>query len=375
MMKLRVLSSDLLRVCATLAMVLVAIVHVHAAVPNYNPLRDPSFGPIPGEDPSYSDYLGVAPPFPGNLSSPILNTTSGTPGLDDVLFQNLLSAEWLVYNVYQQGVELFNASDFINAGFPNTTFDRIAQIRDNEAGHLRVFQDQISNASVVPGPCKYEYGLTGDPAQYLAFATFVELTSMAFVSGLTEQAKLNISKGAIAVIGQAETRHQVWFLTDIWGSPKYGGLPFAGPVDTFYPYATQILDTTNGFILDGSCPPANPPYPIGAQNLPRLTYNTNTTSTLAPGTTIELIVETRPGRQLAKADNYYAVFFHALNTYSVPFNTSTGIVSIPAQIEPLGLLLIAIADEPGAPTAESVLAGPLPILQALTSLGPYLVGL
>jgi hypothetical protein len=125
-----------------------------AAVPDYNPLRDPSFGPIPGEDPSYSDYLGVAPPFPGNLSSPSLNTTSGTPGLDDVVFQNLLSAEWLVYNVYQQGVELFNASDFINAGFPNTTFDRIAQIRDNEAGHLRIFQDQISNASVVPGPCK-----------------------------------------------------------------------------------------------------------------------------------------------------------------------------------------------------------------------------
>jgi hypothetical protein len=49
-----------------------------AAVPNYNPLRNPSFGPIPGEDPSYSDYLGVAPPFPGNLSRPILNTTSGT---------------------------------------------------------------------------------------------------------------------------------------------------------------------------------------------------------------------------------------------------------------------------------------------------------
>jgi hypothetical protein len=108
--------------------------------------------------------------------------------------------------------------------------------------------------------------------------------------------------------------------------------------------------------------------------LPRLTYNTNITSTLAPGTTIELIVESNSGRQLAKADNYYAVFFHALNTYSVPFNTSTGIVTIPAQIEPLGLLLIAIADEPGAPTAESVVAGPLPILLAPLSLRPYLAG-
>jgi hypothetical protein len=195
------------------------------------------------------------------------------------------------------------------------------------------------------------------------------------VSGLTGQVKLDISKGALAVIGQVEARHEVWFLTDIWGSPKYGGLPFAGPVDTFYPYATQILDISRAFLKDGSCPPANPPYPIGAQHLPPLTYNTNITSTLAPGTKIELIVDTSSGNQLAKADNYYAVFFHALNTYSVPFNTRTGIVTIPAQIEPLGLLLIAIADEPGAPTAKSVLAGPLPILQAPTSLRPYLAGL
>jgi hypothetical protein len=108
--------------------------------------------------------------------------------------------------------------------------------------------------------------------------------------------------------------------------------------------------------------------------LPPLIYNTKT-STLAPGTTIELIVDTSSGNQLPKADNYYAVFFHALNKYSVPFNTSTGIVTIPAQIEPLGLLLIVIADERDAPTAESVLAGPLPILQAPTSLRPYLGGL
>jgi hypothetical protein len=374
MMKSRVLSSDLLRVCAALAMVFVVVVHVDAAVPNYNPLRDPSFGPIPGEDPSYSDYLGIAPPFPGNVSSAILNTTSGTPGLDDVVFQNLVSAKWLVYYLYQRGVEGFNASDFINAGFPNTTFDRIAQIRDNEAGHLRVFQDHISNASVVPGPCKYDYGLTGDPTQYLAFATLVELTFMALLSGLTGQVKLDTSKSALAVIGQAETRHEVWFLTDIWGSPKYGGLPFAGPVETFYPYATQILGTSSGFLINGSCPPANPPYGIGSQNLPALIYNSNTTSTLAPGTKIELIVVTISGNQLAKAENYYAVFFHALNTYSLPFNTSTGIVTIPAQIEPLGLLLIVIADEPGAPTAESVLAGPLPILQAPTSVQPYVAG-
>ncbi|CAM6093531.1 unnamed protein product [Calypogeia fissa] len=55
-------------------------------------------GYIPGESIVYSTYNGTAPQYPGDNSSPIFATAHGAPGADDVLFQNLLSAEWIVFN-------------------------------------------------------------------------------------------------------------------------------------------------------------------------------------------------------------------------------------------------------------------------------------
>ncbi|KAJ9608719.1 hypothetical protein H2200_006490 [Cladophialophora chaetospira] len=67
-------------------------------------------------------------PLPGNITGAIPSTSSGEPGADDLLFQNLLSAEWIIFSFYQAGVETFNAADFVEAGFPNTTYERIQQI-------------------------------------------------------------------------------------------------------------------------------------------------------------------------------------------------------------------------------------------------------
>jgi hypothetical protein len=112
--------------------------------PDLDPPSNPNYGPVPGESLLYNEYDGKAAPFPGNISSPIAATTEGPPGPDDELFQNLLSAEWAIFNFYQQGVEAFNESSFTALGHPNTTYQRIFEIRDNEAGHLRIFQDRFS---------------------------------------------------------------------------------------------------------------------------------------------------------------------------------------------------------------------------------------
>lgn len=169
---------------------------------------DPKCGPIPGESTLYSDYTGKTPPFPANMTSPVLATTKGPVGEDDLLFQNLLSAEWAVYSFYQQGVEAFNQSDFTDLGLPNTTYQRITEIRDNEAGHLRIFQDSISSASIKPGPCRYEYGFTS-AMEFLALQNIIEVSSMAFLTGLAQQAKASSTIGALVAIGQTETRHEV----------------------------------------------------------------------------------------------------------------------------------------------------------------------
>ena len=176
--------------------------------PSISCQSDPKCGPIPGESTLYSDYTGKAPPFPANMTGPVLATTKGPVGEDDLLFQNLLSAEWAVYSFYQQGVEAFNQSDFTDLGLPNSTYQRITEIRDNEAGHLRIFQDSISSASIKPGACRYEYGFK-NAMEFLALQNIIEVSSMAFLTGLAQQAKASSTTGALVAIGQTETRHEV----------------------------------------------------------------------------------------------------------------------------------------------------------------------
>ena len=200
---------------------------------NTNPLSNPNYGPVPGESLLYNEYSGKAAPFPANETAPIAATTKGPRGPDDELFQNLLSAEWAVFSFYQQGVEAFNKSSFVAAGFPNTTYQRITEIRDNEAGHIRIFQDRygirhelhkryvgiawfeanscvssISSNSLKPGACKYKYRFS-DPTSYLIIQNIIEVSSMAFLTGLVQQAQTNVTKGALVAIGEVEVRHEV----------------------------------------------------------------------------------------------------------------------------------------------------------------------
>jgi hypothetical protein len=42
--------------------------------------------PIPGFSNYFSNYRGKAPPYPGNETAPIMPTTNGTAGPDDLLY-------------------------------------------------------------------------------------------------------------------------------------------------------------------------------------------------------------------------------------------------------------------------------------------------
>ena len=331
-------------------------------IPLISCIRDASCGPIPSESSFYSDYRGVAAPFPANQPAPVPAADRGLAGPDDLLFQNLLSAEWVIYSFYQAGVEAFNADDFTKLGFPNTTYDRIQEIRDNEAGHLRIFQDSISNNSIKPGICKYDFGFGTDPTMFLELSSFIEIGSMAFLTGLIQQANTNVSKGALTAVGETETRHEVWGLIDIFHAN-----PFAGSADTAFPYANQILDTTRTFIIPGSCPAENPVYPSPARNLPQFAIAANQTS-LVPGANITFTYSNAGNVPTFSSEKeYFAVFFHGVQSISVPFNTKTNTSVIPEQFEARGLIIAVIADEKGAPTEESVVAGPLLILEPFKS--------
>ncbi|KAI2615941.1 hypothetical protein GGR54DRAFT_256046 [Hypoxylon sp. NC1633] len=335
-------------------------------------LADPNFGPVPGEDPIFSTYYGVEAPFPGNLRDAVLPTKVGPPGEDDEVWQNLLSAEWIIFDFYQKAVESFNASSFVKIGMPNTTYQRIQEIRNNEAGHLRIFQNLISPTSVKPGACDHQYPFY-DPISFLALVTVLEVSSMAFLTGLVQSAKLPSSHAALTAIAETEARHETWSLIEIWKAN-----PFAGPSDTVFPYANQILDTTNGFIVPGSCPKVNPVYPNPRQGLPALSAASDTKS-LTPGSNIGLNF-TDPTNQPSfdKDTQYYAVFFHGIHNISVPLNTSCWPeqeirVTIPEKFETKGVIAAVIADTAGAPTKETVVAGPGIILEQPVELAIELI--
>ena len=315
-------------------------------------LDDPTFGPIPAGSSYYTSNNSTSRPFPGNYSQPIFPTSNGTAGPDDLLFQNLLGAEWAIFAFYQFGVETFNQSAFEKAGYPPHTYQRIIEIRDNEAGHARIFEEQISNASTKPAPCKYQFGITS-PVAYLAAHTVVEISSMSFLTGLILQAQLNSSKAALVAIAETESRHEAWGLIDIWQQS-----PFGGPVDTVFPYANEILDTTKVFVVPGSCPRGNPDYPVPSQDLPAVSYKKNST-TLLPGSPITFAFPDPTNQPRFEAGKtYYAVYFHGLLSVTKPFDTMTNKSIIPPEFEARGLFLAVISDTPGAPKIDTVKAGP-----------------
>lgn len=325
-------------------------------------LADPKCGPVPGKSSIYSSQTSIEAPWPGNTTGAVLNTTTGHPGPDDLLFQNLLAAEWIIFSFYQQGVERFNTTAFISAGFPNTTYAAIREIRNNEAGHLRIFQNQIGASSIKPGPCKYDFPFD-DAASYLALQTIIEVSSMAFLTGLELQARSDLSRGALVAIAATETRHNTWSLLNNWKAS-----PFVGPSDTYFPYANQLLDYTNSWVVNGSCPVENPIYPFPRQGLPEL--KTVGAKNVQPGANVTLSVSggEKP-LHFDESQDYYAVFFHGVLNVSVPLDTRNMRVTVPVALEAKGIFMVVLATEKGAPSEESVVAGPLVLLEDPAELG------
>lgn len=182
---------------------------------------------------------------------------------------------------------------------------------------------------------------------------------MAFLTGLVQESKVEENRATLLAIGQVETRHTAWSLIDIWNTN-----PFSGPSDTVYPWADQILNLTDQFVVPGSCPSENPPYPYPTLNLPDLDFNRNT-STGYPGAPIEFIFAD-PSNQpcFEESKEYYAVFVHGLHNITMPFEVGKNTSTIPKAFDKgKGLIVAVIADEPGAPTRDSLVAGPLFIIE------------
>ncbi|KAH7065039.1 hypothetical protein B0J12DRAFT_734422 [Macrophomina phaseolina] len=273
---------------------------------------------------------------PGNITAPINATSTGALDPDDVLFQNLLSTEWAIYSFHQQGVEVSSSKDFTGLWLPKPPTIVLHRCAITKLGICGFSQDQVSSNSVKPGACKYNFGVS-NAETYLALQVLLEVSSMAFLTGLAQQAKLNATRGALVAIAEVESRHNTWALID---------------------------DVTNEFIVPGSCPSENQVYPSPRQNPPPLSFNINA-STGEPGSDIEFVfldetnVPTFDGGK-----EYYAVSSHGVNNLSVLLDTKRNSSVIPLEFKSgRGIIVAVLAEGVGAPTSESVGAGPVFLLE------------
>lgn len=58
----------------------------------------------------------------------------------------------------------------------------------------------------------------------------------------------------------------------------------------------------------------------------------------------------------AVGKDYFVVFFHGINNITVPFDTKMNFSVVPAAFDSR-MILVVIADTPGVPTLDSVVAG------------------
>jgi hypothetical protein len=287
---------------------------------------------------------------------------------DDILFQNLLSAEWIVADFYQQGVEYFNQSVFTEAGFANETMSRLTEIYQNENGHLAIFENAIPSGVTKPGKCQYDYSFqlentsVAQAQTYMRLVSVIELGSMAYLTGLAQNSSTATGLATIMGAISAETRHLTWV-----NSAVLSGDPFVGPADTVYPYATQILSNIKEFIINGSCPAENPTFPVGDQLLPKLSFAN--TSMIQQGGFIDITFKNASNGDhsppsLKKGDQIGVVFFHSLWNYTVPIIVDDPTV-LRAQIPNItswsGELFVTLTDQQTVHKAEDVIAGPLQI--------------
>ncbi|KAK4497013.1 hypothetical protein PRZ48_011462 [Zasmidium cellare] len=281
--------------------------------------------PIPGQYEPYNTHHGPDPPYPGTRKTPILPTSNEPPAPDDALFQSLAAAEWTILDFYNSALRRFKPEDFVQLGFPNNTYERLEEIRNNEAGHVQITLSMISDASTKPAPCAYSFNTT-TPLSFLLRQTLIEASGPAFLPGLTSQAKDPRSQGVLTSLSQIEVRHGTWSALELFGAD-----PFTGPADTLYPYPMQILSQVAQYIVPGSCPKDNPPFPNPAPRAALMTVNPPFPQA---GDEIEFVFPV-PQQQpkFMPGKEYFVVYFHALGNISTKYDVRSGKSQIPGEFD------------------------------------------
>lgn len=173
------------------------------------------------------------------------NATEATNANDIQILNFALTLELLDSTFFAEGLNNFTAADFEAAGFPNTTFDFITRIRDNELGHAAALQSAIGSLGGTPvQQCNYSFPVS-NVTQFVEIAQRLENVGVSAYDGTLAFLTSPQLQTTGATIASVEARHAAYL------NLLRGMIPFPDALDTPLPIAT-VLGITDAFVV--SCP-------------------------------------------------------------------------------------------------------------------------
>ncbi|KAH8110746.1 ferritin-like domain-containing protein [Phellopilus nigrolimitatus] len=248
-----------------------------------------------------------------------------------MMLENLESA------LYTEGLGKYNESDFENAGLPNGTRARFAQIADHEATHVS-FLASVLGVDAAPA-CNYSFPYT-DVVSFANLSGMLEsVGNSAYLGSALYLTGNTTLLDAAASILSVEARHASYIYSSV-----LGGDPWSGAFDTPL-NASFVTSLATNFTT--YCPPSN-------VTLPPITYpNLTVSGTPQAGQSVSLTYD----NSTAGNSTQYLAFFSGLNTTYANINSAQ--VTIPSG---LGGLVFAVVTNDTSVSDGTIIAGPAPII-------------
>ncbi|KAF8322753.1 ferritin-like domain-containing protein [Cantharellus anzutake] len=251
---------------------------------------------------------------------------------DSDIFQIALTLEHLENAFYTEGLKKYDAAAFRKAGFPDWVRERITQVAEHEATHVKSLEKKLGSAATQP--CTYQFPDT-DAKSFVTLAGALEWGGasayLGAISHLTDPDDITVAGSILAT----EARQAAWI-----NSAALKGFPWDGSFNTPLT-ADEVLGIVQGFFK--TCPASNPKL-IAAPFPSKLTvgkavlgHNVAVTFTPPSGSTQQFYLALRSG----------------LKTHVSPI--VGGQAKLPAHLQ--GNVFATVVDNPNVTTDANTVAG------------------
>ncbi|KAH8992562.1 ferritin-like domain-containing protein [Lactarius hatsudake] len=255
----------------------------------------------------------------------------GAPNDVDIL-NFALTLEHLENAFYTEGLSRFTQKDFVDAGFPDWSYDRFKQIAAHEAAHVHFLEATLGDKATKPCTYKFPYD---NPKSFVELSHVLETVGDSAYVGASKFFENKDYLLAAATVLSTEVRHSAWV-----DSAIRKGSAWSGPFDSY--------TIASGFIT--SCPSTNPKLP--ATRFATLTLPDPASAWPGSTTPISFIAPSN----LDRSTKLYGAFLSGQEALIVPLSDDSKSVSVPDTLRGTVYLLVTTGAD-GVDDSKTI-AGP-----------------